>query len=74
MADAMAKDDRLQVQAMCGKCNTAFRVEVELLIKAQGRNYSLINKRGKCRRMNCNGRVVFMYSAGPATPFQTMTE
>lgn len=74
MQDAMQRSPELQVQAMCGKCNTAFRVDVELLIAKFGRNSSLINKHGKCRRVDCSGRCVFQFSASGSTPFQTMTE
>ena len=43
------------VQAMCGTCNTAFRVDLEAMIWRFGRDFSLINQHGKCRRMNCDG-------------------
>lgn len=74
MQEAMRNDSRLRVQAMCGTCNTAFRVDLEALIWRFGRDFSLINQHGRCKRVNCDGRTVFQYSTGPATPFQTMTD
>jgi len=73
MQKAMAENPSLRVQAMCGTCNTAFHVDIEAMIWRFGRDFSLIDQHGKCRRVKCEGRTVFQYSAGPTTPFQTMT-
>lgn len=71
---ATDKDPHLRIQAMCGTCNTAFRVDIEAMIWKLGRDFSLINQHGRCKRMGCNGRTVFQYSNGSSTPFQTMTD
>jgi hypothetical protein len=72
--EEMASNPECKVLAMCGKCNNSFRVEIDLLVMAYGKSFSLINKHGKCRLNRCDGTCIFMYSAGPTTPMQTMTD
>ena len=39
----------VSIFARCGKCDTSFKVNLDLLIQARGRRYSLINQRGPAR-------------------------
>lgn len=70
---AMNADPGLGVQAMCGRCNTAFRVDIDAMIWRFGRDFSLINQH--CRALPrhlpvCTPRI--MKKAGTKTgPFRT---
>ena len=63
------QDADIPVFAQCSRCGTAFKVSLDLPILARGRRYSLINRRGTCPRLNCNGTCVFLARTGPNMPF-----
>lgn len=50
----------VKVRAHCSKCNLTLVVDLELLTSHHGESFSLIGKRGKCRRLNCDGSTVFL--------------
>lgn len=63
------RDLGARVAAFCPDCRTMFRIDLEAIIHARGRSYSLIDQRGPCRRYDCDGRAFFMFSAGRGVPF-----
>lgn len=65
---------KVPVYAHCAKCNTNFKVNIDLLILAHGQWYSLINKKGVCPRYECEGATVFLAQTGAGIPFRTLRE
>lgn len=72
MQRELEKGASLEVKAVCAKCGGEFRVEIDLLVRAFGPEFSLIDQRGRCRMRHCDGGVVFLYSNGPGTPFRPL--
>jgi len=58
------RDQGAHVAAFCSTCRTMFKIDLDAIIHAKGRAYSLIDQRGPCRRYDCEGRAFFMYSPG----------
>ncbi len=52
--------DGLKVRAHCSTCNLTLVVDLQLLQSHHGSEFSLIGKRGKCRRLGCEGSTVFL--------------
>jgi len=50
----------VKVRAHCSKCDLNLVVDLELLRSHNGDTFSLIGKRGKCRRLGCDGSTVFL--------------
>jgi hypothetical protein len=50
----------VKVRAHCSKCDLNLKVDFELLQSHHGPAFSLIGKRGKCRRLGCEGSTVFL--------------
>jgi len=50
----------VKVRAHCSKCDLTLVVDLELLQSHHGPEFSLIGKRGKCRRLGCEGSTVFL--------------
>lgn len=53
-------DEGVEVRAYCRTCDLLLEVSPKLLRQAYGDNYSLIGRRLKCRRVGCDGTVLFM--------------
>jgi hypothetical protein len=51
------------VVSKCEKCGLMMGVDLALIIKVNGPNVSLWNRRAICRRMGCRGSVEFMAKA-----------
>ena len=49
-----------------------FKIDLDAIIYAKGRSYSLIDQRGPCRRYDCEGRAFFMYSPGERVPWRPL--
>lgn len=49
-----------------------FKIDLDAIIHAKGRAYSLIDQRGPCRRYECDGRAFFMYSPGERVPWRPL--
>jgi hypothetical protein len=54
----------VKVRAHCSKCDLTLVVDLELLKSHNGETFSLIGKRGKCRRLNCDGSVISPFLKG----------
>lgn len=67
------RDMNADVAAVCEKCRTKFRVDLEGLVQLRGRSYSLIDKRGPCRRYDCDGLAFFVWSPGKGIPFRALS-
>lgn len=67
------RDMKADVAAVCEKCRTKFKVDLEALVQLRGRSYSLIDKRGPCRRYECDGLAFFVWSPGRGVPFRALT-
>jgi hypothetical protein len=70
--DAMIAEG-IAVKAFCGRCQGVFKVDLELLRRAYGGEFSLVDRRGSCRADGCEGNCTFLYSTGrgPFTPLRT---
>lgn len=66
------RDQAARVAAFCPVCRTKFRIDLDAIIYAKGRSYSLIDQRGPCRRYDCEGRAFFMYSPGERVPWRPL--
>lgn len=64
----------IPVFARCSKCETSFKVSLDLLIQAHGRDYSLINRRGRCPHLECDGACVFLVKTGAGAPFYPLLD
>lgn len=53
-------DEKVEVRAYCQRCDLWLEVSPKLLRQAYGDNYSLIGRRLRCRRVGCDGTVLFM--------------
>lgn len=67
------RDMKADVAAVCEKCRTKFRVDLEAIVQLRGRSFSLIDKRGPCRRYDCDGLAFFVWSPGTGIPFRALT-
>jgi hypothetical protein len=61
-----------RIAAFCPICRNKFRVDLDAVIQAKGRSYSLIDQRGPCRLWGCDGRAFFMFSTGEHTPWRPL--
>lgn len=64
---AMLKAD-IQIRASCQKCRNAFDVDLRVLAVLYGIETSLIGRHPPCRLFNCDGKCIFLVSAGAGTP------
>jgi len=48
------------VRAWCQTCSLVLKVSPAMLAAYHGPEFSLINRRAKCRQVSCNGMVFFM--------------
>jgi len=55
------------VTAYCSRCKTVWPVDLDAIIAEKGENYSLWNRRPRCKG-DCPGRVFFSANAAPGTP------
>lgn len=56
-----------EVEAWCGVCGIKLRVELAGIVAAKGASYSLWDRRARCRRVGCQGRVRF-HGRPPGAP------
>lgn len=63
----------VQLKAFCRKCELIFKVDLTLLRRAYGGDFSLVDRRGACRQDGCDGTCTFLYShgKGPFRPLRT---
>jgi hypothetical protein len=52
----------VKVRAHCAACNLTLVVDLELLRSHYGEDFTLLGRRGKCRRLDCDGSTVFLAS------------
>ena len=70
----MASDPEVVVAASCSRCGYhKKRVELQPIIDRFGADYSLFDKRPRCRTKGCSGRVLFSVGIGkgPMRPCTT---
>lgn len=63
------QDTAARVEGWCSKCGQVRQVDYARLIASKGREYSLINRRTRCKlTAGCNGWVKFHYLHGVMRP------
>lgn len=67
------RDQKACVAALCTKCRTMQKVDLEAIIQLRGRSYSLIDKRGPCRILTCDGKAIFMWATSEKAPWRPLT-
>lgn len=68
----LMRDLNAHIAAFCPVCKQMFRVDLEVIIQLRGRSYSLIDQRGPCRKYECEGKALFMFSPGEGVPFRPL--
>lgn len=68
----LMKDYTTAVAAVCSKCRTWMKVDLEALVQLRGRSFSLIDQQGPCRVWQCDGKAFFMWSPGKGVPFRPL--
>lgn len=68
------KDQGVPVFAHCPRCETSFKVNLDLLIAAYGRRMTLINRSGPCPRLSCTGSCHFLVQTGGGVPFRPLRD
>jgi len=63
-------DQGWQVTSRCQACDLTMKTDLEALVKVKGHRFSLWNTSPRCRRLGCNGRVVF--SGKPGNHWRTV--
>ena len=59
---------RWEVVAKCGKCALQMKVDLQRVKRERGPTMVLWDRDARCRRVGCNGRMVFM-AKGPGMAF-----
>lgn len=67
------RDEQVRVAAVCEKCRQWFKVDLEAIICLRGEDYSLVDQRGPCRVLDCDGLAFFLWSPGNSTPYCPLT-
>lgn len=67
------RDEHVRVAAVCEKCRQWFKVDLDAIICLRGPEYSLVDQRGPCRILDCNGLAFFLWSISESTPFRPLT-
>lgn len=67
-------DGAVPVFAHCSRCQTSFKVDLGLLVKAYGRELSLVNRVGPCPRLACEGKAHFLAQEGANRPFTVLRD
>lgn len=49
-----------RVQARCVRCHLDLRVDLSVMTELRGFDFVLFGKTSRCRRMHCEGRMIFM--------------
>jgi len=68
------KKEQVPVFAHCSKCAGSFKVNLDLLIQAYGPGFSLINRKGPCPSLRCEGRCHFLAQTGSGVPFRPLRD
>lgn len=68
----LMKEHNTAVAAVCSKCRTWMKVDLDALIQLRGRSFSLIDAQGPCRVWQCEGKAFFMWSPGNGVPFRAL--
>lgn len=67
-----AKPDHARVQVRCDVCDVWRDVDLDAIIAAKGENYSLVNRRYRCKLTpGCEGWNDFRYQSGVMLPLVT---
>jgi hypothetical protein len=61
-------DKGAKVRAWCSGCGRCTDVDIAALTAIKGRDYSLIDRRSRCKMTGCKGWVRFHYSHGVFRP------
>lgn len=68
IADTLAEHPHYFIRVHCRKCREHRDLDIPALIEKVGRDYTLLNKRTRCRiTPGCRGWNVFFYSTGTWT-------
>lgn len=62
----------IEIKAVCRACETAFKVDLEMLVDWKGEDFSLIGLHPPCRIFECAGRCIFLVSPARGTPMITL--
>lgn len=62
----------VRVRWSCQSCRQWGDVDLARVEEAKGDDFSLINRRPRCRQPGCAGRVLLLYSPGGGTPFRPL--
>jgi hypothetical protein len=69
----LMKEHGTAVAAVCSKCRTWMKVDLDAIIQLRGRSFSLIDQQGPCRVWQCDGKAFFMWSPGRGVPMRALT-
>lgn len=67
------REANVPLQAVCKTCGNSFKVNLDVLVLMQGRQYSLIDQTGICPLLSCDGKCFFLYQHGKHQPFRPLT-
>lgn len=68
---AMARDGWVVIAA-CDVCRVKMSVSLGVLARVRGPDYSLWNRRGRCKVVGCRGRVAFLADVGCGRGFEPL--
>lgn len=60
------------VRWSCRVCDNFGDVDLERIETVKGADFSLVNKRPRCKQPGCSGHVLFLYSPGKSTPMRPL--
>ena len=68
------RDAGIRIKARYYKCENTFKVDLDILALLHGTSYSLINRRGACRLVGCDGSCVFLYRLSDDVPWRPLAD
>ena len=60
--------------AICGHCRECYDINIDDLIEKYGEDFSLIDRKGRCRDAACRGSCLFLVSPKEGTPFARLSQ
>lgn len=62
-----------KLRTRCEQCRLELNLSWRVVILTLGPNYSLWNRKARCRKVMCSGKVVFLAQHHPRAHFDTLT-
>ncbi len=66
------RDEGIKVAAVYERCREWFKMDLDTIIAVRGPGYSLVDQRGPCRILDCDGSAFFLWSTSKSTPFRPL--